>query len=286
MRILVVEDEPILARQLKRSLEQEGYAIDLAHGYRAARDLEIETEYDLILLSLTLPDGCGLALLRVWRDEGLTTPVLILSARAEPSQRVAGLDAGADDYLVKPFAWEELRARVRCLLRRRHRQPIERLTCDDLILDRTCRRVVRAGTPIDVTTKEFSILEYLMLNRGHTISRTVIAEHVWDGAYEARSNTIDVLIARIRRKLEVGGRRRLIFTVRGLGYALRLQDSRSRPVGTRDKGHSRSKTTPGSRRPTGDRPRSSGDRTRLRGESPGSTRPPAAARESGSWPRL
>lgn len=221
MRILVVENERILARQLKRSLVQENHGVDLAQGYASARDLEIETEYDLILLSLTLPDGCGLALLRLWREEGLATPVLILSARATPSQRVAGLDAGADDYLGKPFVWEELRARVRCLLRRRHIEPVDKLACDDLILDRTCRRVTRAGEPVDLTAKEFSILEVLMLQRGRAASRTAIAEHVWDGGYEARSNTIDVLIARLRRKLEAGERPRVIMTVRGLGYAVR-----------------------------------------------------------------
>ncbi len=233
MRILVVENEAILSRQLKRNLEQESYAVDLAPSCGSARDLEIETEYDVILLSLSLPDGCGLDLLRCWRGEGLATPVFILSARDTPSQRVVGLDAGADDYLVKPFAWKELRARVRCLLRRRHSEPVETLTCDDLILDRTRRWVRRAGTPIDLTTKEFAILEHLMLLRGRTANRAVIAEHVWDRAYEARSNTIDVLIARIRRKLEAGRRQRLIFTVRGLGYALRGMEAtprrRSRP---------------------------------------------------------
>ncbi len=221
MRMLIVEDEPILARQLKRTLERESHAVDLAEACSSARDLEIETEYDLILLSLTLPDGCGLALLRLWRDEGLAAPVLILSTRGTPGHKVAGLDAGADDYLAKPFAWEELRARVRCLLRRRHREPVETLTCDDLTLDRARRQAGRDGLPIELTHKEFAILEHLMLQRGRAVSRTVIAEHVWDGAYEARSNTIDVLIARIRRKLEIGGRRRLLFTVRGLGYALR-----------------------------------------------------------------
>ncbi len=232
MRTLIVEDESILARQLKRSLEQESYAVDLAQSCGVARDLEIETEYDLILLSLTLPDGCGLDLLRLWRGEELATPILILSALGETSQRVEGLDAGADDYLAKPFAWEELYARVRCLLRRRHREPIETLTCDDLILDRTGRRVHRAGEPIGLTAREFAILEQLMLHRGRAASRTTIAERVWDGAYEARSNTIDVLIARLRRKLEAGGRRRLIFTVRGHGYALRGSETipRRRPV--------------------------------------------------------
>ncbi len=221
MRILAVEDEPILARQLKRSLERECHAVDLAESCERARDLEIGAEYDLILLSLTLPDGCGLPLLRLWRREELATPVLILSSRGTPGDKVEGLDAGADDYLAKPFAWEELRARVRCLLRRRHREPVDRLTCDDLVLDRTRRRVRRAGTSIDLTAKEYAILEQLMLHRGRAASRGAIAERVWDGAYEARSNTIDVLIARLRRKLEAGGRRRLIFTVRGLGYALR-----------------------------------------------------------------
>ncbi len=225
MRILIVEDEQVLARQLKRSLEQDCHAADLASGYSAARDQEIETEYDLILLSLTLPDGCGLALLRLWRREGLATPVLILSTRATPGHKVLGLDTGADDYLAKPFAWDELRARVRCLLRRRHREPVDRLVCDDLTLDRTRRRVHRAGAPIDLTVKEFAILEQLMLQHGRTASRGAIAERVWDSAYEARSNTIDVLIARIRRKLEAGGRRRLIFTVRGLGYAVRGPDA-------------------------------------------------------------
>ncbi len=228
MRILVVENEAILSRQLKRSLEQESYAVDLAQSRESARESEVETEYDMIILSLRLPDGCGLDLLRGWRGEGLATPILILSARDAPSHRVAGLDAGADDYLVKPFAWQELRARVRCLLRRRHSEPVETLTCDDLTLDRTRRLVRRAGTPIDLTTKEFALLEHLMLLRGRTADRAVIAEHVWDRAFEARSNTIDVLIARIRRKLEAGRQRRLIFTVRGLGYALRGMETAPR----------------------------------------------------------
>ncbi len=225
MRILAVEDEPILARQLKRSLERESYAVDLAESWGAARDLEIGAEYDLILLSLGLPDGCGLDLLRLWRREELPTPVLILSARTLPRHRVAGLDAGADDYLVKPFAWRELGARVRCLLRRRRREPVATLVCDDLVLDRTRRQACRGGLPIDLTARELALLEHLMLQRGRAASRTAIAEHVWDGAYEARSNTIDVLIARLRRKLEAGGRRRLIVTVRGLGYALRGSDA-------------------------------------------------------------
>ncbi len=221
MRILVVEDEPLLARQLKKTLELESYAVDLAQRCSAARDLEIETDYDLILLSLSLPDGCGLDLLRLWRSEELATPVLILSTLGEPSHRVAGLDAGADDYLARPFALDEMRARVRCLLRRRHREPVETLICDDLILDRTRRRVRRDGRPIDLTAREFAILEHLMLHRGRAASRSAIGDHVWDGSFEARSNTIDVLIARLRRKLEAGGRRRLILTVRGHGYALR-----------------------------------------------------------------
>lgn len=228
MRILIVEDEPILALQLKRSLERQSHAVDLAASCGGARDLEIETEYDLILLSLTLPDGCGLALLRLWRDEGLATPVLILSTRGTPGHKVLGLDAGADDYLAKPFAWDELHARIRCLLRRRNHEPVETLTCGDLILDRARRLAQRDGVPIELTQKEFALLEHLMLQRGRAVSRTVIAEHVWDGAYEARSNTIDVLIARLRRKLEAGDRRRLIFTVRGLGYALRNAETVSR----------------------------------------------------------
>ena len=222
MRLLIVEDEPMFGRQMQRRLNRETYAVDLAACCRTARDLAIEAEYDLIVLSLTLPDGCGLDLIRLWRGEGLPTPILILSNRDHLHDKVAGLDAGADDYLTRPFAWEELCARARSLLRRRHCEPVDTLSYADLTLDRTHRQVLRNGRPIPMTVKEFAILEQLMLHPGRVVSRTVIAEHAWDGSYEARSNTIDVLIARIRRKLEDGGRDRLIATVKGLGYALRI----------------------------------------------------------------
>ena len=221
MRLLVVEDEHRLAERLARGLREEGFAVDVAGTAETARRRGDGTDYDLVLLDLGLPDGSGLALLGEWRSAGSTVPVLVLTARDLVQDKVRGLQAGADDYLTKPFAFEELLARVGALLRRRSAPVREVLRLGRLELDRGSRQARRDGEPLDLTPKEFALLEYLLLHPDVVLSRTTIAEHVWDQAYEARSNVIDVIVARLRRKLEGDGEMRLIEAVPGIGYVLR-----------------------------------------------------------------
>jgi DNA-binding response OmpR family regulator len=199
MRLLVVEDEPRLADRLARGLREEGFAVDTAPSTAVANDCVIETDYDLVLLDLKLPDGSGLDLLVTWRSEGFTAPVLLLTAKDLMDDKVKGLDAGADDYLTKPFSFDELLARIRALLRRRATPPQDVLEVGDLQLDRTGCRVVRAGRPIELTAKEFALLEFFALHAGQTLSRATISEHVWDAGYDAQSNVIDVIVGRGRR---------------------------------------------------------------------------------------
>lgn len=224
MRLLLVEDERRLAERLARGLREEGFAVDCAVSCAEARECAVATAYDLVLLDLGLPDCPGTDLLRHWRREGFDAPVLILTARDLVEEKVEGLNAGADDYLTKPFAFEEVLARVRALLRRRTAPPRSILTFGDLTLDRDGARAEKAGEPLDLTPKELALLEYFLLHPGVVLSRGRIAEHVWDEAYEARSNTIDVIVARLRRKVE-SGERRLIHTVPGVGYVFRLEPS-------------------------------------------------------------
>lgn len=220
MRLLVVEDDPATVDILVRRLRKASYAVDAAMTCCEATDLAIENEYDAVVLDLELPDGFGLDLLKRWRQEGFHSPTLILSARGSVEEKVEGLDAGADDYLPKPFDFPELLARLRCLMRRRDLEFVQPLTFEDVSLERDNLRVRRAGVPIEVTAKEFALLEFFVLHAGAVLTRTQIAEHVWDDSHEARSNVIDVLIGRLRRKLESQGER-LIFTIKGLGYVLR-----------------------------------------------------------------
>jgi DNA-binding response OmpR family regulator len=221
MRLLLVEDEPPLARHLARGLREEGYAVDVAGTAGAADDLASSHDYDLVLLDLRLPDRSGLDLLGHWRAQAQNVPVLVLSARDTVDDKVGGLDAGADDYLTKPFAFAELLARLRSLLRRPESPPQSDLRFADLTLSRAVRSAERAGRPLALTTKEFALLEYFMLHPGTALSRAVIAEHVWDVGFEARTNVIDVIVGRLRRKLEADGNGRLIHTLKGFGYALR-----------------------------------------------------------------
>jgi DNA-binding response OmpR family regulator len=221
VRLLVVEDEHRLAQRLARGLREEGFAVDTAPTTAEARDRVIDTDYDLVLLDLKLPDGSGLDLLGEWRSEGVKAPVLLLTAKDLLDDKIKGLDAGADDYLTKPFSFEELLARIRALLRRRAAPPQDILDIGDLRLERTGRRVERAGRPIELTAKEFALLEFLALHAGQTLSRSMIADHVWDAGYDAQSNVIDVIVGRLRRKVDAGGAERLIQTVPGVGYVLR-----------------------------------------------------------------
>jgi DNA-binding response OmpR family regulator len=221
MRLLLVEDEALLARRVRKGLQEETYAVDLAATAAAARDLVQGTSYDLIILDLMLPDASGLDLLAEWREEGVETPVLILTARDRLEDKLRGFEAGADDYLTKPFAFEELLARAHSLLRRRQAPPAEVLTFADVRMDRARREVRRDGRALHLTPKEFALLEYLMLHAGRVLDRMTLAEHVWDAGYDMRSNVIEVIVGRLRRKLEEGGEPQVLHTVKGVGYVLR-----------------------------------------------------------------
>ncbi len=226
MRILVVEDEKRIADFLGRGLASSGYAVDLAGDGATAMELMHTADYDLIILDLMLPDTDGLKLLEKIRNRKGSPPVMILSARGTLDDRVKGLELGADDYLVKPFAFVELLARVRALLRRG--QPmVERFQTGDLCLDCIRRRVTRAGESIDLAPKEFAILEYLMRNQGRPLSRTMIVEHVWDMDYDGLTNIVDVYIRHLRSKIDDRSPVKLIHTVRGIGYMLDLPEKAS-----------------------------------------------------------
>jgi two-component system, OmpR family, copper resistance phosphate regulon response regulator CusR len=223
MRILVVEDEKRIADFLSRGLESAGYAVDLSGEGGRAIDMVHATEYDLIILDLGLPDMDGLSALQKIRNRKTSPPVLILSARDQVEDRVKGLEGGADDYLVKPFAFVELLARVRVLLRRGQPTP-ERLQVGELTLDCIRRKVTRSGENVELAPKEFSILEYLMRNRGRPLSRTMIVEHVWDMDYDGLTNIVDVYIRHLRSKIDDRFPRKLIQTVRGIGYMIEAPD--------------------------------------------------------------
>ena len=226
MRILVVEDEKRIADFLSRGLESGGYAVDVANTGGAAIDMVHAADYDLVILDLGLPDMDGLAVLQKIRNRKVSPPILILSARDAVDDRVKGLEGGADDYLVKPFAFVELLARVRVLLRRGQPTP-ERLQVGDLVLDCIRRRVTRAAENVDLAPKEFSILEYLMRNRGRPLSRTMIVEHVWDMDYDGLTNIVDVYIRHLRSKIDDKWPQKMIQTVRGIGYMLDTPDRTS-----------------------------------------------------------
>jgi two-component system response regulator MprA len=223
LRILVVDDEPAVRESLRRALQLEGYGVELAgDGSEALYRLESrEVEPDGIVLDVLMPEVDGLEVARRLRRSGSRVPILMLTARDEIADRVAGLDAGADDYLVKPFALEELFARLRAILRRSADGAVEVLRFADLELDPSTREVRRGGDPIELTRTEFSLLELFMLNPRQVLTRSVIFERVWGYDFGPGSNSLDVYIGYLRRKTEAGGKPRLIQTVRGVGYALR-----------------------------------------------------------------
>jgi two-component system, OmpR family, response regulator MprA len=222
MRIMVVDDERAVRESLRRALELEGYEIDLAANGREALDLLASgVQPDALILDVLMPGVDGLEVCRELRRAGNQVPVLMLTARAEVENRVAGLDAGADDYVTKPFALEELLARLRALLRRAAAGPSEVLRFADIELDPGTREVRRGDRPIELTRTEFSLLELFMLNPRQVLTRSIIFERVWGYDFGFASNSLDVYIGYLRRKTEAGGRPRLIQTVRGVGYALR-----------------------------------------------------------------
>jgi two-component system response regulator MprA len=222
MKILVVDDERAVRDSLRRALELEGYNVELAaDGEEALYRLESNGEPDAVILDVLMPGVDGLEVCRRLRRDGRRLPVLVLTAREEIESRVAGLDAGADDYVTKPFALDELLARVRALLRRTTSGSGEMLRFADLELDPGTREVRRAGEPVELTRTEFSLLELFMLNPRQVLTRSIIFERVWGYDFGFSSNSLDVYIGYLRRKTEAGGRGRLIQTVRGVGYALR-----------------------------------------------------------------
>ena len=222
MTILVVDDERAVRESLRRALELEGYAVELAEdGEEALRRLELEPPPDVVVLDVLMPGVDGLEVCRRVRQSGSSVPVLMLTARAEVDSRVAGLDAGADDYLPKPFALAELLARLRALLRRAGNDATGPLCFADLELDPGTRDVRRAGDSIELTRTEFSLLELFLRNPRQVLTRSIIFERVWGYDFGPTSNSLDVYIGYLRRKTEAGGKPRLIHTVRGVGYALR-----------------------------------------------------------------
>lgn len=220
MRILIAEDDRLTADTLSQRFQQEHYAVDVCYRGDYALDYLLSTNYDVAVLDIMMPGMDGIEVLRRARSAGRSTPVLLLTARDAVSDRVNGLNAGADDYLVKPFAFEELSARLR-VLTRRSRHTSNCFTVADLTVDCDARSVSRGGEAISLTSREFSLLEYLIRNKGRVLSRAQITEHVWSYDYEGASNMIDVYIRNLRRKLDEGHTPKLIHTVRYAGYVLR-----------------------------------------------------------------
>jgi heavy metal response regulator len=221
MHILIIEDEPKVARFIQQGLQEEHYDVDVAYdgetGLRAAQS----GDYDLIILDLMLPGKDGMEVIKDFRRGQGTTPTLMLTAKATTEDKVAGLDGGADDYLTKPFAFPELLARVRSLLRRGAQEKGTSLTIADLELDTVTHKANRAGTTIDLTAKEYALLEYFLRNKERVLSRAAICEHIWDYNFDTRTNVIDVYVNHLRNKVDNNSQRKLIHTVRGVGYVMK-----------------------------------------------------------------
>lgn len=221
MRILVVEDEEVLAQALVEVLEGEYYAVDLACDGATAAELAEVNGYDLVVLDWTIPPPTGIELLRSWRDQGKDMPVLMLTGRSAVTDRVDGLDTGADDFLTKPFSLPEFLARVRSLLRRRARPLQSALSAGDLEMDRASRSVRVGGRLLDLSPKEFALLEYLLNRKDEVVTRTEISEHVWNDSFDSFGNVIDVTIHRLRKKIDGDRGEKLLQTLKGVGYVLR-----------------------------------------------------------------
>lgn len=225
MRLLVVEDEKKVSSFIKKGLEEEGYAVDLAFDGKIGLQMAMDRVHDLVILDINLPGMNGLSVLQELRKEKVQIPVLLLTVRANIEDKVLGLDSGADDYLTKPFAFDELLARIRALLRRQTGANRSVLQFADLTLDIASRTAFRGGRKIDLTAKEYAFLDYFMRNPGRILTRTQIAEHVWDYDFDSATNVIDVFVNYLRRKIDTDGSRKLIHTVRGVGYVLKEEGS-------------------------------------------------------------
>jgi DNA-binding response OmpR family regulator len=218
MRILVVEDDLKLAESLRRGLVDQHYSVDVVNDGREGEYSAKINDYDVIVLDVMLPRKDGTTVCRDLRSAGVKTPILMLTAVDGVENKILGLDAGADDYLTKPFHFGELLARIRTLIRRKSDVPAADLEVSDLVLNMASRTVTRAGTPLKLTAKEFALLEYMALNRGRVLTREMIAEHVWDMNFDPRSNVIDSFVRFLRQKVDKGFSPQLIHTVRGVGY--------------------------------------------------------------------
>ena len=223
MRILLAEDEKKVARFIRQGLGEEGYAVDVASDGDEALAMALDGVHDLIILDIGLPRKDGLQVLRELRQKRIKTPVLLLTVRATIEDKVLGLDSGADDYLAKPFAFQELVARVRALLRRRTEEGSTVLQFADLTLDPARHVVFRAGRKIELTSKEFALLDYLLRNAGRVLTRTMIIEHVWEYDFDTGTNVVDVYVNYLRKKIDSDREPRLIHTVRGVGYVLKAE---------------------------------------------------------------
>jgi two-component system copper resistance phosphate regulon response regulator CusR len=231
MRILIAEDDDALAKFVRQGLEAENYTVDTVGDGEQARAAACEYDYDLVILDLSLPKLDGVGVLRQVRLKKPSLPVLILTQRARVEDKVQCLDGGADDYLAKPFAFSELSARIRALVRRSHLPSESVLSIGDLKLDRVHRTVERGGRRIEMTAKEFALLEYLMQNASRSVTRSMIIEHVWNLAFDTTTNVVDVYINYLRRKIDDGYPIKLIHTVRGVGYELSAPaDIRTQPA--------------------------------------------------------
>ncbi len=221
MKILLIEDEKKVASFIKKGLEEEYYTVDAAYDGKEGLRLALSEEYDLIILDIMLPIKDGFTLLKEVRAEKINTPVLLLTAKDTVENKVEGLDSGADDYLTKPFAFEELLARMRALLRRNEKSKTVELRAGDLILDTQSHKVLRSGVEITLTPKEYSILEYLLRHKNHVVSRTLLSEHVYDYHFDSDTNVIDVYINKLRNKIDKQFDNPLLHTIRGVGYVLK-----------------------------------------------------------------
>ncbi len=221
MRVLVVEDERTLANLIKEGLEEENFSVDVAYDGEEGLFLAENEPYDAIILDIMLPKIDGIEILRQIRDRGIKTPVLMLTAKSSVEDKVLGLDSGADDYLTKPFSFEELLARLRAVIRRAFGETENIVKVADLELNLNTHEVKRGGVKIELSSKEYALLEYLVLNRNKLLTRSQISEHIYDYEYDFDSNVIDVMIARLRKKIDKGFNKKLIHTVRGAGYMIK-----------------------------------------------------------------
>ena len=221
MRILVVEDEKKVAQFIKQGLEEEHYSVDVAHDGEKGLFMAQSEQYDLLVIDVMLPKKSGLDLIREVRAAQGTTPALMLTAKASTEDKVAGLDSGADDYLTKPFAFAELLARVRSLLRRGAKEKSTLLAVADLELDTVTHKAKRAGRTIELTAKEYALLEFFLRNKDRVLSRAIISEHIWDYNFDTGTNIVDVYVNHLRNKVDSSTDRKLIRTVRGVGYVLK-----------------------------------------------------------------